>query len=181
MGTRVARRSIPQAGREGAVTVVLCSVCVSSGAVRCWQCAVLFISLVGVLCGLTRSALSGTAVDTHIRLFMFASGVERGALGAVCIVLSELYPAPPLISAECPLCGRFVDELGPGMPGPAVLRCSESCVDSGSESLCMYGVSLLTGSSALIGVLLRCPLRRSSSAGRFFPHLSSGRSFRAGC
>ena len=90
MGTRVARRSIPQAGREGAVTVVLCSVCVSAGAVRCWQCAVLFISLVGVLCGLTRSALSGTAVDTHIRLFIFASDLKRGALGAVCNVLCKV-------------------------------------------------------------------------------------------
>ena len=57
---------------------------------RCWQCAGLFFSLVGVLCGLTRSALSGTAVDTHLCLFIFASDLKRGALVAVCIVLSEL-------------------------------------------------------------------------------------------
>ena len=88
MGTRVARKSIPQEGREGTVSVVLCSVGVSTCAVRCWQCAVLFFSLVGVLCGLTRSALSGTAVDTHIRLFIFAS-LRRGALGAVCNVLCK--------------------------------------------------------------------------------------------
>ena len=90
MRARVARRSILPRGGKGAVSVVLCSVGVSTSAVRCWQCAGLFSSLVGVLCGLTRSALSGTAFDTHLCLFIFASDLRRGALVAVCRVLSEL-------------------------------------------------------------------------------------------
>ena len=157
-------------GSGGGLGCLVFGWCCSS-AVRCLHCAGVCFSLMGVLCGLTRSAISGTAVDTHVRLVVLASGVERGALGAVCIVLSELYPAPTVISAECPLCGRSVNELGPGMSGSAVLPGPGSCVNSGSSSLYMYGVSLLTGSSALIGVVVRCPLRRSSFEGRFFPSL----------
>ena len=171
MRTGVTRRSIFQpGGSRGGLGCLVFGWCCSS-AVRCLHCAGVCFSLVGVLCGLTRSAISGTAVDTHLRLVMLASGVERGALGAVCIVLSELYPAPTVISAEYPLCGRSVNELGPGMSGSAVLPGPGSCVNSGSSSLYMYGVLLLTGSSALIGVVVRCPLRRSSFEGMFFPSL----------
>ena len=67
-------------------------------AVRCLHCADLCSSLVGVLCGLTRSAFSGTAVDTHLLLFVIVAGLERSALVAGCRV-SEVYPVPPLISA----------------------------------------------------------------------------------
>ena len=100
-GTDDREEHSPGGGRGGGRGCSVLGRCFSSD-MRCWQCAVLCFSLVLVLCGLTRSAFSGTAVDTHVLSFVSATGVERGALRAVCDV-SELYPAPPLVSAKYPL------------------------------------------------------------------------------